>query len=183
MGTVLFENLQAESSFCCFLKYNIGMKEGRGIKLWAVAVWLIVWEVAARLLNKEIFLVSPIKAVSRFAELAITGNFWFSVLGSFGRIAVGFLLAVAAGVILAALSAKYKRVRELFGPVMLAIRTVPIASFIILALICFSSKYLAILISFMIVLPTIYENVFTGIEETSTGLKYIRISGQPAKPR
>ena len=157
------------------------MKEGRGIKLWAVAVWLIVWEVAARLLNKEIFLVSPIKAVSRFAELAITGNFWFSVLGSFGRIAVGFLLAVAAGVILAALSAKYKRVRELFGPVMLAIRTVPIASFIILALICFSSKYLAILISFMIVLPTIYENVFTGIEETDKSIlemgKAFNVSG------
>lgn len=148
----------------------MGMREGRGIKLWAVAVWLIVWEVAARLLNKEIFLVSPIKAIARFAELAITGNFWVSVLGSFGRIAVGFLLAVAAGVILAALSAKYKRVRELFGPVMLAIRTVPIASFIILALICFSSKYLAILISFMIVLPTIYENVFTGIEETDKSI-------------
>lgn len=146
------------------------MKRNGSIKLWAVAVWLIIWEIAARLMNKEIFLVSPIKAIIRFSELAITSGFWLSVLGSFIRIAVGFLLAVLVGVILAALSAKYKRVRELFAPIMLAIRAVPIASFIILALICFSSKHLSILISFMIVLPTIYENVFTGIAETDKSL-------------
>ena len=146
------------------------MKRNGSIKLWAVAVWLIIWEIAARLLNKEIFLVSPIKAITRFGELAITSGFWLSVLGSFIRIAIGFLLAVLVGVILAALSAKYKRVRELFAPIMLAIRAVPIASFIILALICFSSKHLSVLISFMIVLPTIYENVFTGIGETDKSL-------------
>lgn len=133
-------------------------------------MWLIVWEIAARLLNKEIFLVSPIKALIRFGQLAITGGFWVSVLGSFARIAVGFLLAVLLGVALAALSAKHKRVRELFAPIMLAIRAVPIASFIILALICFSAKYLAVLISFMIAVPVIYENVFTGIEETDKSL-------------
>ena len=146
------------------------MKDRRSIKLWAVAVWLILWEIAARVLNKEIFLVSPIKAIIRFGELAITGNFWLSVLGSFARIAIGFLLAVLVGILLAVLSAKYKRVRELFDPIMLAIRAVPIASFIILALICFSSKYLAVLISFMIAMPVIYENVFTGIAETDRSL-------------
>jgi len=146
------------------------MKDKRSIKLWAVAVWLILWEIAARVLNKEIFLVSPIKAIIRFGELAITGSFWLSVLGSFARIAIGFILAVLVGILLAVLSAKYKRVRELFAPIMLAIRTVPIASFIILALICFSSKYLAVLISFMIAMPVIYENVFTGIAETDRSL-------------
>lgn len=146
------------------------MKGKGSIKIWAVAVWLVVWEVAARLLNKEIFLVSPIKAIMRFAELAITGSFWLSIASSLMRIALGFLLAVAIGVLLAILSHKNKRVREFFAPVMLAIRTVPVASFIILALICFSSKYLAILISFLIVNPTIFENVFTGIQEADNEL-------------
>ena len=152
------------------MQYNISMKNRGSIKIWAVAVWLIVWEIAARLLDREIFLVSPIKAIVRFGELAMTSEFWLSVVGSFARIAIGFLFAVLIGVLLAAISSKYKRVRELFAPIMLAIRAVPIASFIILALICFSSKYLSVLISFMIVLPTIYENVFTGIAETDKSL-------------
>ena len=46
---------------------------------------------------------------------------------------------------------------------MLAIKTVPVASFIIVALIWFSSKKLSILISFLMVLPIIYTNVQSGI--------------------
>ena len=46
---------------------------------------------------------------------------------------------------------------------MLAVRSVPVASFIILALIWFSSENLSVLISFLMVLPVIYVNVLGGI--------------------
>lgn len=146
------------------------MKEKRSIKLWAVAVWLLIWELAALALNQEIFLVSPVKAMVRFFVLAVTGDFWIGVLGSCARIALGFLLALLIGGILAVCSAKSDKVKDLFAPIMLAVKAVPVASFVILALICFSSKYLSVLISFMIVLPTIYENLFTGIGQTDRQL-------------
>lgn len=53
---------------------------------------------------------------------------------------------------------------------MLAVRSVPVASFIILALIWFSSQNLAVLISFLMVLPVIYANVLGGIEATDRQL-------------
>jgi len=46
---------------------------------------------------------------------------------------------------------------------MLAIRSVPVASFIILVLVWFSSKTLSVLIAFLMVLPIIYSGVLTGI--------------------
>ena len=46
----------------------------------------------------------------------------------------------------------------------LAVKTIPVASFIILVLILFSSRSLAALISFLMVLPIIYTNVLAGIE-------------------
>ena len=67
------------------------------------------------------------------------------------------------GTVLAALSARFCRVEELLAPAMLAVRSIPVASFIILALILFSSRNLAVLISFLMVLPILYSSVLEGI--------------------
>ena len=83
--------------------------------------------------------------------------------GSFVPAAAGFLLGVAAGTLLAAQSARFRRVEELLAPALLAIKSIPVASFIILALILFSSRNLAVLISFLIVLPVLYTNLLSGI--------------------
>ena len=53
---------------------------------------------------------------------------------------------------------------------MLAIKTIPVASFIIFVLIWFSSQNLAVLISFLMVLPVIYTNVLDGIRATDPQL-------------
>jgi NitT/TauT family transport system permease protein len=141
-------------------KRNKNMKK---IKLWAVVFWLAVWEAASLWLDKEILLVSPIKVLARLGTLSLTTLFWKSIAYSLIRIGSGFLLSVGVGVALAALSAKYKRVGELLAPLMLAVKSVPVVSFIILALIWFSSRNLAVLISFMMVLPIIYTNTLKGI--------------------
>ena len=53
---------------------------------------------------------------------------------------------------------------------MLAIKSIPVASFIILALILFSSRNLAVPISFLIVLPVLYSNVLGGIRAADSQL-------------
>ena len=56
------------------------------------------------------------------------------------------------------------------APAMLAIKSIPVASFIILALILFSSRNLAVPISFLIVLPVLYSNVLGGIRAADSQL-------------
>lgn len=135
-----------------------------------MAVWLIIWELAARLIHQEMFLVSPVKVIIRLSELIREERFWQSVLNSTVRITLGFFLGTAAGMAMAALAARFKRLRELFAPFILAVKTVPVASFIILALIFFSSKNLAVLISFMMTLPVIYTNLLEGVTQTDSKL-------------
>ena len=146
------------------------MKRPRQIRLWAVLVWLAVWQVASMAVGLDILLVSPLRVLQRLGQLALTASFWSSILFSLLRIGGGFLLAAGCGVILAALAARFGRVRELLAPAMLTIRSVPVASFIILALIWFSSRNLAVLISFLMVLPVIYSNVLEGIAATDRQL-------------
>ena len=149
------------------------MKQTRNIRLWAVVFWLVIWQIASELLNRDSLLqllVSPLDVIRRVGQLAVTGAFWQSVLFSLGRIAAGFFAAAVLGILLAALSAALRPVKELLIPAMLTIKTVPVASFIILALILFSSKNLAALISFLMVLPILYTNVLSGIEAADRSL-------------
>lgn len=137
---------------------------------WAVLFWLFVWEIVSLYLHSQILLVSPVQVLVRLAQLIVTSRFWASVAFSFTCIAGGFLLATVTGVLLAALSVCFKRVEELLIPAMLAIKSIPVASFIILALIWFSSRNLSVLISFLMVLPVIYTNVLDGIRTANPSL-------------
>ncbi|MDE7478763.1 MAG: ABC transporter permease subunit [Lachnospiraceae bacterium] len=146
------------------------MKEKHEIRLWAVIFWMIVWQLVSMWLDSDILLVSPVRVVCRLGQLMLTAVFWKSVFFTLSHIASGFLLAVMAGIILAAVSSYYTRIRELLTPVILIIKSVPVASFIILALIWFSSRNLSILIVFLMVLPIIYTNVLGGIRSVDRQL-------------
>ena len=146
------------------------MRRPRTIRAWAVLVWLALWQLGAMAIDQQIILVSPLRVLSRLWELIPTPDFWGSIAYSLVRITAGFLLGVAAGTVLAALSARFRRVEELLAPAMLAIKSIPVASFIILALILFSSRNLAVPISFLIVLPVLYSNVLGGIRAADSQL-------------
>ena len=144
-------------------------RRGR-IRPWAVALWLLVWQGASMAIDQQILLVSPVRVVVRLLEMALTAELWTSIGFSLLRIGAGFLLAAALGAGLAALSARFSRVEELLAPAMLAIQSVPVASFIILALIWFSSRSLSVLISFLMVLPVLYANTLGGIRAADAQL-------------
>ena len=96
---------------------------------------------------------------------------WQTAAFSAGRIIGGFLLALALGLALAALAAALRWVEVLLRPLMLTIKSIPVASFIILALMWLrSAGNLAVFISFLMVLPVVYTNTLAGIRETDARL-------------
>lgn len=132
------------------------------IRIWAVAVWLGIWQLASLWIGQEILLVSPFAVFRRLAELALAYDFWRSVLSSVIRITGGFLGGAAAGAAAAGFAFKFRRVEELLEPFVLTIKAAPVASFIILILIWIPSRNLSMLISFLMVFPIIYTNVLEG---------------------
>ncbi len=138
--------------------------------LWPVIFWFLLWHIVSIIIDSKLILVSPLTVVGHLFVFIKEAEFWSTVLSSFVKIIGGFLLALLTGSMWAALSAKYKRIKQLLWPVILAIKTVPVASFIILALFWFSSQNLSVFISFLMVFPIIYTNVLKGIEETDEKL-------------
>ena len=133
------------------------------VRLWAAALWLIVWQGAAMLVGQDFLLASPLTALLRFFALARTAQFWSAALFSLIRIFGGFLLGLAAAALTAALSARFRRVRELFAPLILVLRAIPVASFVVVALIWVPSRNLSTLIAFLIVFPVLYGAILDEI--------------------
>lgn len=136
----------------------------RRLRIWAIAVWIALWQAAAMIVGRDFLLASPLKTIACFFRLAATPDFYLSALYSLARIFSGFLLAAAAGTLLAALSLRFGAVRDLLAPLQSVLRAIPVASFVIAALIWLPSKYLSVLISFLIVFPQIYGGMLAEFE-------------------
>ena len=141
------------------------------IRLWAVIFWLAVWQLAAMGLARayphgSLLLASPAAVLYRLGQLAVTAAFWQTVGWSAARIFGGVLLSTLLAVLLAALAAWKNGVGELLAPLVAVIKAVPVASFIILALVWLNSRSLSLFISALMVFPPVYLNVLEGIRRT-----------------
>ena len=130
----------------------------------AILFWLIVWQIVAWKINSNIILVSPLDTVKRLCGLVTVGDFWKSILFSAGRVLIGFALGLCAGTVLALVSARVRLIRILFSPLISAMKSIPVASFTILALIWIGSKNLSVLVSFLICVPIVCANMLEGID-------------------
>jgi len=138
--------------------------------LLVIAFWVAVWQLAAVAVDHEVLLVSPGGALARLGELIVTADFWGTVWHSLVRIGGGFLAASVVGVLGAAAAAASRVFDALVTPMLAAIRSTPVVSFIILVLMWASSGQLAFVISFLMVLPITYTNVLEGIRHRDRSL-------------
>ena len=130
----------------------------------AVLLALLLWQLLSILVGSDILLVSPIGVVKRLFTLVLEAEFLSTVGFTLSRIAVGFLLGLVAGTLLALLAGRFEIVEILLWPYMITVKSVPVASFVVVALIWFSASGLSALISFLMVLPIIYTNLLDGIK-------------------
>ena len=141
-----------------------------GVRLGVLVFWLAIWQIVAVAINQDIVLTSPIQTIQTLFSLAQLREFWVSIGLSLLRIFVGGALAFTSGSLLAFLSFKYKLVKLLFEPLISTIKSIPVASFVILLLIWVRTPYLSISISFLMALPIIYIAVLEGLLGTDQKL-------------
>lgn len=139
-------------------------------KIVAWLFWLTVWILLASCVDNEILLASPYAVVQSMCSLLVTTTFWEILLYSLIRILLGFMIGFLMAVVLAFLSFTFRIVELVMSPMIHFMKTVPIASFIILLLIWWDSSFLAIAICFLVVFPNMYVNLLKGLRNTDRKL-------------
>lgn len=127
---------------------------------------LAIWQVAAMLVGQDILLPSALTVLGRLLSIWQLPGFFPAILFTFERIVGGFLLALSMGTLLGALAGRFSLFQILFSPFAVTIKSVPVASFIVIFLIWLPVQQLSFYIAFLMVLPVVYTNVLHGIQST-----------------
>ncbi len=138
----------------------------------SVVLWIGIWYMAAKQIDNELFLPSPDKVIFvLFQEMLPSQSFRMSIAGSVFRIGTGFLIGAGVGILFAILSGICRWIDVLLWFPVKVIKSVPVASFVILALLWVDAEQLAIFIPAMVVMPILYINTLAGIRQINGKMK------------
>lgn len=125
--------------------------------------WLSVWELASRAAGKEVILPSPERVFIRLLQLMGQASFYRAASASLLRVAAGILAGALLGFLAALLTERFREADLLLSPMIRVIRTVPVASFILLLLLWFRKGTVPAVISGLMSLPLIWESSSAGL--------------------
>ena len=131
-----------------------------------IAAWILIWQLVAVIVHNRIILAGPVDTLNALAVLVRTENFWVSVSGTTFRILLGFLAGSCIGIALGCLAFKKPFVGDFLKPFVAALKSVPVASFVILLLIWFGSRNISVIICSMVVFPILYLSTVEGLTAT-----------------
>ncbi|MDR0922923.1 MAG: ABC transporter permease subunit [Hungatella sp.] len=135
-----------------------------------IFLWLLAWQAASMFVHNSIILVGPLEVIQALWIQAAMSGFWKTIAFSFGKISLGFLLAFVTGILAGGAAWRFPLLKDLLEPLMSLIKSVPVASFVILALIWVGSENLSVFIAFLVVFPIIYINTMAGFMSTDPKL-------------
>lgn len=138
--------------------------------LFAVAFWILVWLAAAKSVGNALLFPSPAAVAKVLWRLVRSPEFYRVTGRSLLNVLCGILAAVAAGILAAGLTFRFRILRDLFLPLMTVIKATPVASFIVLLLIFIGAAKVPVIITFLIVLPVVWTNLDEGLSHRDPGL-------------
>ena len=132
--------------------------------------WVAVWFVTASLVDKEVLLPSPVSVGKVLLSLVFSRTYWYSIGASLLRVLIGYLLGCIAAAAISIMCFRSSIADALFSPVLSVIRAVPVASFIILALVWIGRTRVPSFSAFLMVLPIVGGNILTGLRSADQEL-------------
>lgn len=137
----------------------------------SIIIWLVLWQIISAVISSPVFLPSPLQTVNALFSLLKTSAYYKSLSYSLFNISIGFFTGLFAGVVLAVAASVNTFLQSLIDVPVKIIRSIPVASFIILALLWVDSAHLSTFIAALTIIPVIYTNTFSGIAHTDSQMK------------
>ena len=159
-------------------------KERIALRVCIALLWLGLWQLLAMCVGRDFILSSPLQVLTHLCSLALTADFWQTLLCSALHILSGFAIGLVSGVFTATCSAHHRLFREIISPLCAVIRAIPVASYVVLALFWLPSRSLSVFISAMVTYPLIYAATLAEIGRTDNKmLEMARLFRLPRRRR
>lgn len=149
---------------------KISIIQNRYKKLYIAVFWILVWEILSLIINREIYLPSPVSTFKALFNLMLIRETYITIFYSTYRTLLGFLLSCLLGIIIGYTCGVNSFLFDLFNPMVTVMRTVPVMSIIIIALMWFRDTNVPIFVAFLMCFPIMWTNTVAGIKGTDIKL-------------
>lgn len=126
-------------------------------KFWAWFFFFLLWEVSALLVHNSLFLPNPRETLEALIHILQKGESYTFLLYSALRVLLGLGGALILGSLLGFISGMKKEIGILLMPLESLLKTVPVVSFIMLALLWLGSRGVPIFITFLMTMPIFWS--------------------------
>ncbi|MBQ9188557.1 MAG: ABC transporter permease subunit [Clostridia bacterium] len=118
--------------------------------------YLAAWQALSMLVGSSLLLPSPLDTGKSLLMILQDPLSWQDIGNTFLRLLAGFLLGTAAGVLLAAITARSRFLRWLLNPLRLLIKATPVMSFVLLLLVSVVSNWVPVIVAAIMVAPLLW---------------------------
>lgn len=131
---------------------------------------LVIWKVSALIIGAEVLLPSPETVLHSLYKIVTEENFLKKLSSTFLRGIIGFAISLTSGLIIGIPAGIFKTFRKVVSPIISVIRSTPVISLILLALIWFNVDYVPIFVAFLMAFPIVCGNIIQGITTVDKNL-------------
>lgn len=142
----------------------------------SICILLIFWELGAKYFNSQFILPDPISVFRDALVLFTNPSFLHNLIATFMRGIVAFFISLGISFILGFSSGLSRTFNIALIPIMSIIKSTPVVSFILIALLWFGSSQVPIFVSVLMTLPVMTESIQQGvknIDKTLIDMTYV----------
>ena len=129
----------------------------------SITILILAWQLLTMLVRLPDLVPSIPHLFSTLVALFASGSFYQSVMATVLRGTIGMSISLMAAMGVSLLFYKCEWIYELFRPLLAIMRSIPVISFILLALIFLNAESIPLIIAFLTMFPLLTENLTKGI--------------------
>lgn len=138
----------------------------RGLPALSVVLFLVIWQVVGNQID-PILLATPLNVVKAFWDMLVSGQLGPAFATAMGDLAVGYGLAIVAGIIVGVIMGRSPVVERVFNPYVNFFQATPLIALVPLVVIWFGVGFESrVAVTFMLAVWSIIINTASGVKET-----------------
>ena len=125
---------------------------------------LILWQIGAVVAGSKFILPEPIDAFKATGVVLTRPSFWTAFGGTLSRTLISYLVSLVLAITLAVLAYRFKILQNLLSPLVSVVRALPTMAVVLLLVIWFGAKTAPVIISLLVVMPTLYATILSCLQ-------------------
>jgi len=144
--------------------------KNRLISIAGILLLFLIWKIISLFAGSEQIVPSPENTLMTVIRVFGEKGFWISLIYTISRGLTGFVISILLAFIIGIPSGSNRSIYLLFNPFLVAFRSTPVISLILLAIIWLGNELVPVFIAILTMFPIMATNIADGIRNVDTHL-------------